>query len=103
MLHAPLAALPLGADELIDPTRPPHTEKAGASTKGGASPRGWTLQSTLVAPRRRVALINGELVSEGDSIDGAGVLEIREHDVLIQTPSGRRVLQLLPDILEERS
>lgn len=103
VLHAPLAASSLEADELIDPTRPPPGEKAGLPSGDAGSRRDWTLESTLVAARRRVALINGELVSEGDSVDGARVIEIREFDVLIRTPFGRRILRLLPDIVEESS
>jgi len=103
VLHASLVPLSLEAGELIDPTRPPLVGKARPSDGGAGSRRGWTLESTLVAERRRVALINGELVSEGDSVDGARVIEIRELDVVIGTPAGRRVLQLLPDVVEERS
>ena len=103
MLLASLVPLSLGAGELIDPTRPPLVGKASPPDGGTGSRRGWTLESTLVAARRRVALINGELVSEGDSVDGARVIEIRELDVVLQTPFGRRVLPLLSDIVEERS
>ncbi|NND89231.1 MAG: hypothetical protein HKN42_00105 [Granulosicoccus sp.] len=99
-IYASLIALPNFASGLIDPTQPPKTQKPNTSTPTAPSPRGWTLESTLVAPDRRVAVINGKLVSEGDSVDGARVIEIRKFDVLVKTSSRHLTLQLLPDFIE---
>lgn len=102
MLGVSLAGPTLGAGELIDPTRPRiGVETSPAERKAVARPV-WTLESTLVADDRRVAVINGELVSEGESVGGARVIEIRELDVLVQTPRGRMTLRLLPDVVKER-
>lgn len=100
MLHVSLASFPLRAAELIDPTRPPGGAETAPPTRKAATRSGWTLESTLVATDRRVAVINGELVTEGESVGGARVVEIRKLEVLVQTPRGPVTLRLLPDILE---
>ena len=105
-----LTALSLSANDLTDPTRPITTADttAKAAIKKKSPPKkvlrvhpGWTLESTLVAHDRQVAVINGKLVSEGDSVDGARVLRIRNLDVLVQTSSKRITLHLLPDIVKK--
>ena len=100
-LCATLTALPVPGSALIDPTRPASHGQAAAA-HAGESRRGWTLDSTLVAPDRRVAVINGKRVSEGESVDGARVIEIRKLDVLIQADGRRMTLQLLPDIVKKQ-
>ncbi|MGD2111867.1 MAG: general secretion pathway protein GspB [Gammaproteobacteria bacterium] len=100
-LCALLAAPPAGAGALVDPTRPASLDPT-ATLHTGAPRRGWTLDSTLVAPDRRIAVINGKRVAEGESVDGAQVIQIRQLDVLLQA-GGRRVkLRLLPDIVQEK-
>ncbi len=89
------------ASALSDPTRPANTDKAGSGRKVIPDTRSWVLSSTLVAPQRRVAVINGRLVSEGELVDGARVIEIRKLKVLIQVPGRRITLQLLPDTLKQ--
>lgn len=100
ILYMSYSPLTVCASELIDPTRPATRLETSSPTRV-AAPRSWTLESTLVAADRRVAVINGKLVSEGESVDGARVVEIRNLDVLIQTASRRMTLQLLPDIVKK--
>ncbi len=89
------------ASALSDPTRPANRDTAGSVRKVMPDNRAWVLSSTLVAPQRRVAVINGRLVSEGELVDGAKVIEIRKLKVLIQVPGRRITLQLLPDTLKQ--
>jgi MSHA biogenesis protein MshK len=100
-LCALLAALPAGAAALVDPTRPASQDPA-AAVHPGTPRRGWTLDSTLVAPDRRVAVINGKRVGEGESVDGARVIQIRQLDVLLLAAGRRVTLRLLPDIVQEK-
>lgn len=102
ILYTLLSVFPNYASVLIDPTRPTTRNKTTSPDPVGAALRVWTLESTLVAPDRRVAVINGRLVSEGESVDGARIIKIRKLDVLIQTPSRRMTLQLLPDIVKKQ-
>ncbi|MGB5305341.1 MAG: hypothetical protein WBO06_04450 [Gammaproteobacteria bacterium] len=85
------AVLVISASALEDPTRPAGY---GEATKAGV--QGWTLNSTLVGPDRRIAVINGQYVSEGEMVGSARVLHIRNLDVEIESAGERITLQLLP-------
>ena len=87
------------ASTLADPTRPADTALFSTNQEFTAASNGWVLNSTLVATDRRVAVINGQHVSEGESVDSATVLHIRKMDVLIQSGGKRITLKLLPDIV----
>ncbi|NNG12154.1 MAG: hypothetical protein HKM88_02785 [Halobacteria archaeon] len=93
---------PLMAGALLDPTQPTRAALFLAPTASRPVADKWTLNSTLVANDRRFAVINGTHVSEGESIDGARVLRIRNTDVLIQAPGRQITLQLIPDTLKMR-
>lgn len=98
-----MAALSLPAysqSGLGDPTRPTSLSEPGETVRSVQAPR-WRLQSTLVADDRRVAVINGRAVSQGQSIDGATVLEVRADGVTL-LQNGRRVVLDLPGRVEIR-
>ncbi|MGB5260845.1 MAG: hypothetical protein WBO34_10025 [Gammaproteobacteria bacterium] len=87
-----------GEPVLTDPTRPWNTHGYDQrQTPGNGS---LTLSSTLVSRDRRVAVINGHHVSEGETIGNAIVVEIRKNDVVLQSPHRLITLKLLPDILK---
>ena len=72
-------SLPAAANDLSDPTRPPAAwqEKAAdvssAANQPAAGPR---LTSILVSPSRRVAVIDGVSLREGQSANGIMVVRI---------------------------
>lgn len=85
---------------LGDPTRPTSMTEPEPARKAGSGPR-WRLQSTLVADSRRLAVINGRTVSQGERIDGATVREVRPGSVTLDVEGRRvelRVLQGTPDV-----
>ncbi len=85
------------AQALRDPTRPPPA----ASAKGAAGKieqSGWILQSVLISPERRNAIINGEVVRLGGSIAGAELVAVAEERVTLRTREGLRVVHLFPDV-----
>ena len=84
------------AQALRDPTRPPAGSAKSAAGKAGQS--GWILQSVLISPGRRYAIINGEVVAIGGSIAGAELVAIAAERVTLRTQEGLRVIQLLPDV-----
>jgi MSHA biogenesis protein MshK len=90
-----LATLPVAAQQgLGDPTRPTAlAEPQAAPVQAG--PR-WRLQSTLVADTRRLAIINGKTVAQGDRIDGALVREVRQEGVTLEIAGQRVELRMLP-------
>jgi MSHA biogenesis protein MshK len=98
-LLAASAAFPLLAQELPDPTRPPPALMAGASdnTRARETP---VLQSVLVSPGRRAALIDGTWVSLGGRYADARVVAIDEAAVILQGPEGKRELRLFPEVVK---
>lgn len=91
------------ATSLEDPTRPNNHSAFAITPVPGAKKDDWKLHSTLIAPDRRIAVINGEQVSEGGSVNGAKVLQIRHSSVLIQTRDRDFTLHLFPDIVNTPS
>ena len=87
--------MPLGAHALEDPTRPPGYGAKQGARQVPARPR-WQLYSTLIAPARRVANINGELVHQGEIIDGARLVEVQAAKVVLQHDGRQITLSLLP-------
>ncbi|MEO8165299.1 MAG: MSHA biogenesis protein MshK [Betaproteobacteria bacterium] len=85
------------AQGLRDPTRPSAISAKGAS-RSAATQTGWVLQSVLISPERRYAIINGEVVPVGGSVAGAEVIAIAEERVTLRTADGLRILHLFPDV-----
>jgi len=52
----------------------------------------------LTASDRRYAVIDGELLAEGEIIQGIRVLKINGDAVIVTTPNGSRTLPLPADI-----
>jgi MSHA biogenesis protein MshK len=84
---------------LNDPTRPTDPSQFFGSTST-ANSADLMLQSVLFAPERRVAVINGTRLQEGDRIGSARVVRIQDSQVLLETSRGMRTLRLLPQTLK---
>lgn len=74
-----------------DPMRPPTTFD-GEATAG--SPAGPRLESVLIAPDRRVAVISGEEVTIGSRFRDGEIVRITESEVVIRRPGGEQRLTL---------
>ena len=90
------AAATAGAQTMRDPTRPPVASTR--SLAGKTEPSGWILQSVLISPERRYAIINGEVVPIGGSIAGAELVAVAAERVTLRTQEGLRVVHLFPDV-----
>lgn len=88
-------ALPVAA--LQDPTRPPG---AGRSVAAPVPERTLSLDSILIGAGRRVAVIEGEALTEGQSVDGIRVVRIHSNRVVVMDQGAERVLYLdtLPQV-----
>lgn len=82
----PLAGLP-------DPTRPSAPD---GPARTGPQEEEPLLQSTLISPSRRLAVIGGRPYRVGDRLDGARVVAIRPYEVELDGTGGRRLLRLAP-------
>ncbi len=83
---------------LRDPTRP-LAATVRTATPGAVAPMAPPvvlpqLQLVLVGSDRRYAVIDGELLAEGDAIRGLALLKILDEAVVLKTPNGPRTLPL---------
>ena len=94
---------PVLAQGLIDPTRPPTVTLADESAVGeageGAMP---VLQSILISPSRRQAIISGKTVTVGEKVGDAKIVRITENTVILRNGRELQTLKLFPGI-EKRS
>ena len=82
-----------GADPQIDdPMRPyvPATPTAAAQSTA----RPFKVTGVLIGATRRVAVINGTLCREGDTVDGARVVSIEPGSVQLRRSNETLVVQL---------
>lgn len=87
LLCWPAAALPNNSGAPSDPTHPPDSAEIRAFfNSGDENPAdvAFQLQSVLISNQRRIAIINGQRVSEGDQIGTAEVSRIEAGRVVMQ-------------------
>ena len=90
---------PLTAEELPDPTRPP-AEISSVPSADGQATRSVNngLQSIIISPSRRAAIINGQTVELGAKYGNAKLLEVNERGVVLQGKQGKQSLALFPGV-----
>jgi MSHA biogenesis protein MshK len=90
-----LSAIPAisSAQTLVDPTKPPAELSASAV---GATPD--DLQSIIISPARRAAIINGQMIELGGKAGDVRLIEVSEGSVVLQGTKGRQVLTLFPNV-----
>ncbi len=96
------ASLDAAAELLPDPTRPSiDLNSSGAGSGVDVAPVedvSHGLQSVIISPQYRAAIINGETVSLGGKSGDSRLVEVRESSVVLQNAQGRRVLELFPKV-----
>ena len=90
---APAAAWAQG---LADPTRPPNASAVAGATE--ISSLGPQLQSVLISPGRKLAVINGETVALGGKFGQATLVRITESQVVLKSGEETQVLKLYPGV-----
>ncbi len=86
------------AETLIDPTRPPVSIGRGSETSSQAADTGPVLQSVLVSPERKVAVISGQAVNLGGKFGDSRVVNITESEVTLQSGKNLQTLKLFPNV-----
>jgi hypothetical protein len=78
-----------------DPTQPFRAGAGGetAAPAAGSQPR-FKVTAVLVSPTRRVAIVNGKAVQEGERIAGAEVVKIDGRSVQLREGHREFVVQL---------
>ena len=80
-----------------DPTRPPDTvgaADAGAGDGGG----GTTLQSVMISPAGKSAIISGVAVKLGEKYGDAVLVKVAENEVVLKSGATSQVLKLHPGV-----
>jgi hypothetical protein len=95
---------PAWGQALSDPTRPPQAWLA-AQPKAAGTPAAEQdavpqlhLQSLLIGPSRRYAIIDGQLLGVGDKFKDARVMAVRPAGVVLRSERGTQTLRLFPDV-----
>jgi hypothetical protein len=89
---------PAAAQVLTDPTRPPpgyyEAEPEGAAEVGG----GLRLQSVMISPTHRSAIINGVMVKLGEKYGDAVLVKVGENEAVLKSGGVQQVLKLHPGV-----
>ena len=99
MLIASCVAVTAGAQGLTDPTRPPGA--LAAASGDGAATGGPVLQSVMLSPTRKVAMISGEVVVLGGRYGSARLVKLSESEAVLRDGAEITVLKLFP-LVEKR-
>ena len=96
-----LSAAAVGAQPLVDPTRPALVVPAPATPTGDveteAVERALVLTSIIHGSERRLARLNGQWIREGERFDGGALVRVHPDRVQVRTPNGQDVtLNLTP-------
>ncbi len=89
-----LLVVNVGAVELPDPMRPLQQSKPIVATEP-VDYGTFELRATKIMPAHRTAMINGQVVGVGETIDGATVLKIESKEVVIEYQDKEIILRLL--------
>ena len=87
------------AQGLSDPTRPPTAPMSGPDAAVDAG--GAQLQSVLISPNRRLAVINGQTVAVGGRVGDATLAQITETGVVLKRGDLLESVPLLPGIAKQ--
>jgi len=96
----PLAALASGAvwaQALNDPMRPPAAIAAEAES-GGSAADGPVLQSVMITPTLKAAIISGEMVKLGGKFGDAKLVKVSESEVVLKSGEETQVLKMYPGV-----
>lgn len=87
------------AQALRDPTRPPGAAGVRISPGEPVAPTGGLrLQSILISPERRAAIISGQVVRLGEAVQGHRLVAIGEGEVVLRMGGKSRTLRLFPAV-----
>ena len=87
------------AQGFSDPTRPPGGQAESADAVG---PGGPVLQSVMLSPSRKVAVISGEMVVLGGRYGAAKLVRLTETEAVLKNGADVTVLRLHP-LVEKRA
>lgn len=87
------------AQSLSDPTRPPGGLAESSVAVGSGGP---VLQSVMLSPSRKVAVISGEMVALGGRYGSSKLVRLTETEAVLKNGADVTVLRLHP-LVEKRA
>jgi MSHA biogenesis protein MshK len=98
-LLAWLAAWPVCAQGLSDPTRPPRELLGGGLAESQlASPGNSPAQVIIISKNRRQATINGRTVNLGERYGNATLVGISDEQIVLRKPESTEVIRLYSSV-----
>lgn len=94
---AAMAACAAQAAPFADPTQPP-----AAVTGEPVAAGGLRVESILIAPDRRLAVVGGQQVTVGSRISAGTVVRISETEVVVRGSDGEQTLKLIPEFAAKK-
>lgn len=89
------------AEILTDSARPPHYQAPVTNTPCQLDvDQTWALNSTLISPQRKLAVINGKMLAIGEEISGATVTAIDHQSIELTIDDAKTVLTLQNSFIE---
>jgi MSHA biogenesis protein MshK len=91
---------PAAAQIVNDPTRPPIGLGAGAADGEleGVAGGGMMLQSVMISPSQKAAIISGVMVRLGEKYGDAVLIRVAENQVVLRSGDTEQVLKLYPAV-----
>lgn len=86
------------AQIVTDPTRPPGAYATGDPDAGSDVGGGPVLQSVMISPTRKAAIISGEMVGLGEKYGDAVLVKIAENEVVLKSGDALQVLRMYPGV-----
>ena len=86
------------AQALNDPTRPPTGFATDEPATAGAAGGGLVLQSVMISPTLKSAIISGETVKLGGKLGSARLVKIAESEVVLKDGDETQVLKMYPSV-----
>jgi MSHA biogenesis protein MshK len=82
-----------------DPTRPPTGFGTGTADMDAADAGGgMTLQSVMISPTSKTAIISGVMVKLGEKYGDAVLVKVAESEVVLKSGATSQVLKLYPGV-----
>ena len=82
----------------VDPTRPPAGFGIGAADGERDTGEGIRLQTVVISPTQRTAIINGVMVKLGEKYGDAVLVSVAESEVVLRGGGAQQVLKLHPGV-----
>lgn len=88
----------VAAQTIPDPTRPPASVVVARGEMAASAVAGPVLQSVLISPVRKMAIISGQTVKLHGKFGDARLIHIGETEVILRNGKTEQILKLFPEI-----